>query len=140
MTAWIKPWTSLCLVRRKELKPCCLLHRSVWFYYLIKVNFLISIAYSEILAKTEPVTLLRLPLSRKYNIIDNTFAFHFEIIKHDFTLFWNKRLLSFLATHYWTHICHKTLRDVICQARKTVWIGRNFDHYVTIYLKSNMNW
>lgn len=140
MTAWIKSWTSVCLVRRKALNPCCLFHRSAWFYSLTNVIFFISIAYSEILPKTGPVTLLRLPLPSKCNIIDNTVAFHFEIIQHEFTFFLNKKLLSFLAAHYWTHMCHKTLWDVICRARETVWIGRNFDRYVTIYLKSNLKW
>jgi hypothetical protein len=45
------------------------------------------LAYSEILAKAVPVTLHRLPLSHMCNMIDNIFAFYFEVIQHDFTLF-----------------------------------------------------
>jgi len=71
------------LVRGTALNPRCLLHKSVRFYSLINVIFFISIAYSEILTKNGLVTFLRLPLSRKCNIIDNIVAFYFEIIQHD---------------------------------------------------------
>lgn len=42
-----------------------------------------SVAYSEILAKTGPDTLPRLSLFRKRNIIGNIVTIHFEIIQLD---------------------------------------------------------